>query len=190
VTAAASGAADDRLAIPIPGCGLELVARPSDPRGWFAKVFQASAVRAAGGDPTVAEVYLSSSHRGVIRGLHYQLPPHDHAKTVSCVRGEAYDVVLDARRGSPTFGRVAAFALHGAEPGRLHIPAGCAHGFQALADDTVLVYVVGTEHSPEHDSGVRWDSVGVRWPLPDPIVSARDRALPAFDPSATPFRFP
>lgn len=174
----------------IPGCRLEPLARPVDERGWFTKPFQASSVAAADGEASVAEVYLSSSHRGVVRGLHLQLPPHHHAKTVTCVHGLAYDVVVDLRVGSPAFGLVAAFLLRGDEPFRLHIPSGVAHGFQALVDDTVLVYVVGTEHAPDHDGGVRYDSVGATWPLPDPVISARDLALPPLPRFDSPFRFP
>ncbi len=175
--------------VAIPRCWSEPVPRAADERGWFTKVFQASAIRAGGGDTAVAEVYLSSSRRGVVRGLHLQLPPHDHAKTVTCILGSAFDVVVDLRAGSPAYGQIAQFELSGAHPARVHIPAGCAHGFQALQDDTVLAYVVGTEHAPTRDTGVRYDTAGVRWPLPDLVVSARDRALPTLDAFDTPFRF-
>lgn len=171
----------------IPGVHWTATARPEDHRGWFTKVFQASLVEAEGGDPTVAEVYLSASARGVVRGLHFQVPPHAHAKTVACVHGAVLDVVVDLRRGSPTEGGVATFRLDARVPSRLHLPVGVAHGFQALTADAVMAYVVGTEHAPDHDLGVRYDSVEVDWPVTPAVVSDRDLTFPPLDGFASPF---
>jgi dTDP-4-dehydrorhamnose 3,5-epimerase len=126
----------------------------------------------------------------VVRGLHFQTPPRDHAKTVNVIRGAIHDVVVDLRLGSPAYGRPATFALGAGEPAALHVPRGCAHGFQALSDDTVVAYMVGSEHAPEHDSGIRWDSVAADWPIAEPVVSERDAAFPPLSEFESPFRFP
>jgi dTDP-4-dehydrorhamnose 3,5-epimerase len=172
----------------IPGCSLVALRLATDDRGDFVKLFQRSVYEAAGLDATVAEVFFSRSHRGVVRGLHFQLPPHDHAKTVACLQGTVLDVVVDLRVGSPTYARHACFRLDASEPLAVHVPTGCAHGFQALGDDALMAYLVSSEHSPEHDTGIRFDSAGVEWPLPVVGVSERDRALPPFDALDNPFR--
>jgi dTDP-4-dehydrorhamnose 3,5-epimerase len=173
----------------IPGCAHIRLERSDDERGTFVKVYQRSVADAMGFRDTVAEFYYSSSSRGVIRGLHFQCPPHDHAKTVVCIVGSMFDVVVDLRVGSPTYAQHATFSLDALTPSVVHVPAGCAHGFQALADDTLVGYLVSTEHEPSHDSGVRWDSAGVEWPLPGPVVSARDRSLPAVGDLVSPFQY-
>ncbi|MBM3674502.1 MAG: dTDP-4-keto-6-deoxy-D-glucose epimerase [Actinobacteria bacterium] len=174
----------------IPGCTLVHLDRHADARGDFVKGFAASAYAAMGCDPTVAEVYWSTSRRATIRGMHFQVPPHAHAKTVCVVRGSVHDVVIDLRVASPAFRRHVTVPLNAARPAALHVPLGCAHGFQALEDDTLVAYLVGTEHDPGADTGVRWDSIGVDWPLPDPIVSERDAAFVALDDFASPFTGP
>jgi dTDP-4-dehydrorhamnose 3,5-epimerase len=181
-----SGALDDE---PPPGVLFHEIDRHVDPRGWLVKLFRASELAAAGGDAGVGEVFVSSSTRGTVRGMHFQTPPHDHAKTVVCLAGAILDVVVDLRTGSPAAGRAARFRLDAMAPHRLHVPAGMAHGFQALADDTVVGYVVTSEHQPDHDTGVRWDSVGVTWPLPPSRLSERDQSLPPLDEFRSPFRF-
>lgn len=171
----------------LPGVELADLTRRSDDRGWFLKVFEAEALAGAGCDASVKEVFVSTSHRGVVRGLHFQTPPKDHAKTVVCLAGRAFDVVVDLRRGSPTEGQAATFLLDGNAPARLHVPTGLAHGFQALRDGTVMAYVTSTAHAPEHDHGVRWDSIDVDWPLPPTAVSDRDRRFPPFESFTSPF---
>lgn len=173
----------------IPGCVHLRLDRLEDARGDFVKVLRAGAYTGLGLDPTVAEVYWSTSRRGVVRGLHFQLPPHDHAKTVTVIRGAVYDVVVDLRVGSPAYGQAVTVALTAADPVALHVPTGCAHGFQAVSDEAVVAYLVGTEHAPEHDTGIRWDSVEAGWPIADPMVSERDAAFPALAGFASPFRF-
>jgi dTDP-4-dehydrorhamnose 3,5-epimerase len=173
----------------IPGCVHVRLDRHEDARGDFVKVLRRDTYESLGLDPTVAELYWSTSHRGVVRGMHFQLPPHDHAKTVTVIRGCIHDVVVDLRVGSPAFGRSVAFTLDAAEPSAVHVPKGCAHGFQAVADESVVAYLVGTEHAPDHDTGVRWDTVGADWPLPDPVVSERDARFPRLAEFDSPFRF-
>jgi len=171
----------------IPGCVLVDLRLAHDDRGDFVKLYQRSRFAADGMDPTIAEVFLSRSAPGVVRGLHFQSPPHDHAKTVSCLQGSVVDVVVDLRVDSPTYAHHACVVLDGAAPAALHVPRGCAHGFQATAD-AWMAYLVSTEHAPDHDTGIRWDSAGIAWPIPEPVVSERDRALPALPDFVSPFR--
>ena len=98
-----------------------------------------------------------------------------------------YDVVLDVRAGSPTFGAHITIDLNADEARAVFIPAGCAHGFCALEDETLMLYKVGSMHSPTHDSGIRWDSAGIHWPIEAPIVSSRDQALPTLNGFISPF---
>ena len=162
--------------------------RHEDGRGDFLKILRRDQFVALGLDPTVAEVYWSTSHRGVVRGLHFQTPPSDHAKTVNVVRGAIHDVVVDLRVGSPVYGEPVVVSLDAADPAVLHVPRGCAHGFQALVDDTVVAYMVGTEHDPSRDAGVRWDSVSVGWPIGEAVVSDRDAGFPLLSDFESPFR--
>jgi dTDP-4-dehydrorhamnose 3,5-epimerase len=171
----------------IAGCSIVHLFHHEDARGEFVKVFAASAARAAGDDTTIAELFWSRSGRGVVRGLHFQVPPDDHTKLVTIVAGTAFDVVVDLRAGSPTYGEHVTVDLDAAEPAAVVVPVGCAHGFQATADGTVVVYATSTEHSPASDRGIRWDSAGIAWPLPASAVSERDSRFPALDEFATPF---
>lgn len=173
----------------IPGVRWAPVVGHRDTRGWFTKVFQRRAVLERGGDPEVAEVYLSGSTRGVIRGFHFQVPPHDHTKTVACVAGAVLDVVVDLRVASPTEAMATRFRLDAGAPSSLHLPRGVAHGFQVLSDEATMVYVVSTEHAPEHDRGVHVDSVGVAWPVAPVVLSDRDAGFAPLSAFASPFRF-
>lgn len=177
------------LPLALPGC-FEIRPRAfRDERGSFAKPFVASRF-AAHGLPTVfAEEFYSSSQRGVVRGLHFQIPPHEHGKLVYCVRGEVLDVIVDLRRGSPTYGQNLQTRLDETRPAALYMPAGLAHGFCALSDEATLIYKVTSEHAPSHDCGIRWDSIGVDWPVASPIVSERDRSFPTLAEFDSPFVF-
>lgn len=161
----------------LPGCHTLHPRVHEDGRGLFVKPFQASVYRSLGLATDFVELFYSRSARGVIRGLHFQLPPHAQHKVVHCVAGSVLDVVVDLRVGSPTYGACATFHLDDRDWVAVSIPPGCAHGFAALSDGAVMAYSVSAEHAPTHDSGIRWDSVPVAWPWPDPIVSDRDRGL-------------
>jgi len=150
--------------------------RADDDRGRFVKVHPRADEPTW--DPGWAETYYSTSKRGVIRGMHLQLPPHDHHKLVHCMAGRAIDVILDLRSGSPTFGRHTTIELGAETPEVVVVPPGCAHGFQAVADNTVMLYLVSSVHAPTADTGIVWDSFGCRWPLPPSAVSTRDEGLP------------
>ncbi len=121
---------------------------------------------------------------GTVRGLHFQREPHAEAKLVRCTRGAVHDVLLDVRPGSPTYGRWEAFVLSEDDETALYASAGLAHGYQTLHDDTTVQYLLSAPYVAEAAAGYRYDSPhsGIRWPLPPTVVSARDRALPAFVP--------
>ncbi len=169
--------------------GVHLLTLPHHPdeRGHFVKTFHASTLQAAGLYLPLAESYFSTSKQGVIRGMHFQEPPHAHAKIVACPVGEIMDVVLDLRKSSATYGQHIRQPLSAENHQALYIPVGCAHGFQALSEGALTYYFVSSEHHGESDAGVRWDSFGMEWPLPGPLLSGRDRAFPALDAYTSPF---
>jgi dTDP-4-dehydrorhamnose 3,5-epimerase len=174
-------------ATPIDGC---LAIQPfcaRDDRGEFVKTFHADVFAAQGISANWREAYYSRSRQGVIRGMHFQLPPCDHAKIVFCMQGRVLDVVLDLRTRSATFGRHMATELDGTCGEGLVIPRGMAHGFLVLSDEALMAYTLETVHAPSHDAGIRWDSFGMDWGVRDPILSARDRAHPAFHDFQSPF---
>jgi dTDP-4-dehydrorhamnose 3,5-epimerase len=161
--------------------------RFEDARGTFVKTFARSAFEAAAPGFELMEEFYSVSAKGVIRGMHFQLPPHDHVKLVYCPVGSVLDVLLDLRPG-PGYGRVASAVLNQNEPSLIVVPKGVAHGFRALEDDTLMIYKTNTEHAPSHDAGIRWDSFGFDWGLAGaPIVSVRDESHPAFAGVTGPF---
>lgn len=168
----------------LPGCRLIQAFRAEDPRGAFVKFLQAE----TGAAFSAAEVFVTWSHRGVIRGMHAQEPPHAHAKLVCCVAGRAFDALVDLRTDASTYGQVETILLDSAVPAAVLIPPGVAHGFQALDEGTVLLYLTSSQHAPAHDRGVRWDSLGIEWPLPPSQISSRDAALPPFNAYPSPFR--
>lgn len=159
-----------------------------DARGVFTRIFRSSELKAATGqDIRWAESYVSTSIPGVVRGMHFQLPPHDHWKLVTCLAGRVLDVALDLRSG-PHYGQVVAVELDAAQATQLLIPPGCAHGFAVLGNEpATLLYHTSSEHAPTHDAGIRWDSFGFSWPTTSPILSDRDRQLPAFAEFASPW---
>ena len=150
----------------------------SDPRGQFRRVYCEREFAAAG----LNTRWVQANHsvtigQGAIRGLHFQRPPNAETKLVSCPYGRAFDLVVDLRRGSPTFLQWAAVEID--ERTSLYLPEGCAHGFQALSDEVHLVYQHSAEYSAEAEGGVRFDdpALAIEWPLPVRSVSDRDRSF-------------
>jgi dTDP-4-dehydrorhamnose 3,5-epimerase len=158
-----------------------------DDRGTFVKTFHVDQFAKAGLPVDWREEFYSSSRRGVIRGMHFQTPPHDHEKLVYCMQGRVLDVVVDLRRASPTFGRHVAVELDAARGHGLYIPKGMAHGFLALTEEVLMAYKVGTVHASAHDAGILWSSFGLDWGIDSPIVSTRDRAHPPLADFDSPF---
>lgn len=158
-----------------------------DRRGQFVKTFHEPSFAVRGLATDFTEEYHSHSHKGVIRGMHYQAPPHDHVKLVYCVHGRVFDVVVDLRVGSPTYGQSATFVLDANKSNYLYIPKGLAHGFCALSELVTLVYKVTSVYAPESDAGIAWDSLGVEWPANRPVLSERDRDFVALEHFQSPF---
>lgn len=171
----------------IPGCFEVQPRLLDDERGRFVKVFHSAAFARLGLATDFKEEYYSRSRKGVIRGMHFQTPPADHVKMVYCTHGEVFDVVLDLRVGSPSYGQVATFILSADKGNYVYIPKGLAHGFCTISDSATLVYKVTTVYAPESDNGVLWSSAPVDWPIPTPIVSTRDAGLIKFSDFESPF---
>lgn len=177
----------ERLETYIPGC-FELTPRKiNDERGCFVKTYHFDAFKEHGLDTDWREEYYSVSHKGVLRGLHYQSPPHDHAKLVYCTSGEVLDVVVDLRVGSPMFGKFTIFQLTACKANMIYIPRGCAHGFYTISDSATMMYKVTSVYAPSNDTGIHWNSVGISWPDTKPIVSLRDNSLIFFSDFISPF---
>lgn len=155
-----------------------------DDRGVFAVGFSRDAFEARGLNAQVAQINFSrNTARGTLRGLHFQRPPHAEAKVVRCVRGAAFDVIVDLRPGSPTYCRWHGVELTAANGLAVYLPEGVAHGFQTLEDHTEIMYTVSAPYTPSHYDGVRWDdpAFGITWPsTPSRTMHARDRNYPDF----------
>jgi dTDP-4-dehydrorhamnose 3,5-epimerase/CDP-3, 6-dideoxy-D-glycero-D-glycero-4-hexulose-5-epimerase len=171
---------------PLPGVNVIELKRFDDLRGSFVKTFSGSVFEAAGIAVDMREEFYSVSAKNVLRGMHFQLPPHDHVKVVYCPVGAVLDVLLDLRAGA-THGHAVSVMLDAREPKLLVIPRGIAHGFLSLTDGSLMVYKTSTEHAPTHDAGVRWDSFGFDWGVEQPVLSARDAAHPTFADFVSPF---
>jgi dTDP-4-dehydrorhamnose 3,5-epimerase len=154
----------------------------ADERGYFLETFQEEVFAEAGIGLRFVQDNHSHSRRGVLRGLHYQLPPHEQGKLVQVVRGEVLDVAVDLRQGSPTYGRWVAELLSSENHRQLWVPPGFAHGFCVLSEEADVVYKVTAPYAPAAERGILWSDpeLAIAWPVPDPIVSPRDRGLPLF----------
>jgi dTDP-4-dehydrorhamnose 3,5-epimerase len=161
--------------------------RAADDRGEFIKTYHQGEFSKHGIALEGNEGFMSVSHRHVLRGMHLQVPPHAHNKLVHCCRGAALDVLVDLRSNSPTFGQSWTMELSDRNRLGVYIPVGLAHGFLSLEDNTTLVYRTDTVYHPESDTGIRWDSIPLDWPEPNPIVSERDAALARMEDFETPF---
>jgi dTDP-4-dehydrorhamnose 3,5-epimerase len=152
-----------------------------DVRGFFSRTSDNAVLAAAGIDPAFPQDSQSRSVKGVIRGMHGRLGSGE-AKLVRCAHGAVHDVVVDARPGSPTFGRWASFRLDDTTMRSVYIPRGFLHGFQALTDVADTCYRIDAVHDPSEDVSVAWGDpdLGISWPLPATLVSDRDRAAPSW----------
>lgn len=160
-----------------------LIPEPArDARGFFARCFSAAALERAGMMSAYPEWSLSyNAARGTLRGMHWQAAPHQEAKLVQCIRGAIFDVIVDLRRGSASYGRWHGVTLSAENRHMLYVPPGFAHGFQTLADASELYYHISQAYRPEGARGVRWDDpdLAIEWPdVPVRTMSERDAGLP------------
>jgi len=155
-----------------------------DSRGFFARAWSDQELAEHGLETRIAQCNVSLTQRkGTIRGMHFQLPPHEEVKLVRCTRGALYDVIVDLRQDSSTFKRWFGVELSEDNRRTLYVPRGFAHGFQTLADETEIFYMISEPYSPDAANGVRWDdpAFGIIWPLGDPtVISDKDRGWPGF----------
>jgi dTDP-4-dehydrorhamnose 3,5-epimerase len=168
--------------------------RFADPRGWFSETYQRDRFRAAGvGADFVQDNQSFSAPAGTLRGIHFQSPPHAQAKLVRCIKGRIWDVAVDLRAGSPTFGEWVAAELTAERGEQLFIPAGFGHAFLTLEPDCEVAYKVDDFYAPDCDGGIRWDDprLAIDWPLPvaAPALSDKDARLPLLDDFKSPFEY-
>lgn len=158
-----------------------------DDRGSFVKTFHETTLAEHGIQFALKESYFSVSEKDVIRGMHFQTPPHQHAKIVFCPQGAILDVIVDLRLGSPSYGQHYAQELSAENNKAYYIPEGFAHGFKSLTPGAITYYLVSSEYSKEHDTGILYDSFGFDWGLDNPIISERDLSFMAFEEFKSPF---
>lgn len=169
--------------------------RFGDARGWFTEVYNQAAFAKRG----IAVTFVQDNHslsqpRFTLRGLHFQTPPHGQDKLVRCTRGRIFDVAVDLRGGSATFGKWVGAELSAENGHQLFVPVGFGHGFLTLEADCEVMYKCSDLYAPECDGGVRWDdsAIGIDWPMPagsSPELSAKDKALPRLAAFDSPFPY-
>jgi len=173
----------------ISGCMKIIPKIVSDERGDLVKTFVQNEYRDLGLRTDYSEEYYSHSKSGVLRGLHFQTPPHEYYKIVSCLDGRIRDVILDLRAGSPTFRQCQVVELNAGDGWLLYLPPGIAHGYLVLSQNALVSYHVTSLYAPECDAGILWNSLPIEWGTNSPLVSARDAAFPRLADFATPFVF-
>lgn len=154
-----------------------------DQRGFFSEVYKYPEFEKEGITRSFAQVNHSRSSKGTLRGLHYQIEPKAQGKLITVIEGEIFDVTVDLRKGSPTYGKWVSRILNAEKKDMLYIPEGFAHGFVTLSETAQIIYYCTEVYSPEHERGLSWNDpvVGVKWPVEDPILSQKDAALPRLD---------
>ena len=167
--------------------------RHGDARGWFTEVYSVPAFEQLGITCAfVQDNHSLSAPAFTLRGLHFQTPPRAQDKLVRCIRGRIYDVAVDIRAGSPTYGEWVGAELSAENGHQLFIPIGFAHGFVTLEHDCEVTYKCSDTYAPAQDGGIRWDSVGIDWPIPPgaaPELSDKDKVQPTLADFASPFPY-
>jgi len=149
----------------------------TDKRGFFMRTYDVGEFRASGLDRGwVQENHSRSSQKGIIRGLHFQFPPHAEAKLVRCIRGGIWDVFVDMRSKSPTFGQWGSLELTDENARMVFLPRGLAHGFCTLSEKSEVLYKVDNYYAPDHEGGILWNDpdINISWPVSDPVLSPKD----------------
>jgi len=162
-----------------------------DERGFFLERYVKRVFLENGVKPDFVQDNHSRSTRGVLRGLHFQAPPHSQDKLVWVVSGEIFDVAVDLRVGSPTYGQHEAIVLSAENKKMIFVPAGFAHGLQVLSDTADVLYKINDYYFPELDGGILWSdpALNIKWPLPNPIVSEKDQKHPLLKNFNSPFNY-
>lgn len=172
------------------GCFVVIPEAHTDERGFFARTYSRADFEAAGLESTVSECSISYNERkGTLRGMHYQVAPHEEVKLVRCTKGRVFDVAVDLRRGSPTYRSWDSVILSAENRWSLFIPKGFAHGFLTLEEDTEIAYQISTPYVRQHARGFRWDdpAVGIEWPDAGPrTIAEQDRGWPELIPGGGP----
>ena len=176
----------------ISGVKLLVLRKHGDHRGFFSEVYNKQVLAEAGIDlDFVQDNHSLSAEKGTVRGLHFQTPPFAQDKLVRVVRGSVFDVAVDLRRNSPTYGKHVSVVLSDKASNQILVPIGFAHGFMTLEPDTEVIYKVSNYYAPDHDKGLLWNdpTLGIAWPLPEPeaILSDKDRRQPRLAELVTPF---
>ena len=176
----------------IPAVKMLAPGKHGDHRGFFSEVYNRRTLADAGiGIEFVQDNHSLSAGKGTVRGLHFQTPPYAQDKLVRVVRGSVFDVAVDLRRGSPTYGQHVSAVLSAEAWNQLLAPIGFAHGFMTLEPDTEVLYKVSNYYAPDHDQGILWNdpALGIAWPIPEAeaILSDKDRRQPRLAEIATPF---
>ena len=155
-----------------------------DSRGFFAKVLSIEELQQYGWPSNILQVNNSYNHqKGTLRGLHYQIPPHQEAKLIRVIQGALWDVIVDLRPNSPTFGEWTSLTLSASQRNMILVPPGCAHGLMTLVDHTEMMYFVSENYHPASERGIRWDdpTFGIEWPMPPTVISEKDANAAIFD---------
>jgi dTDP-4-dehydrorhamnose 3,5-epimerase/CDP-3, 6-dideoxy-D-glycero-D-glycero-4-hexulose-5-epimerase len=177
----------DIQSISLEGAYLLTLSASQDARGTFVKTFHDTTLQEAGINFRLKESYFSASKKDVLRGMHFQLPPHQHSKIVFCPYGAILDVIVDLRKGSVTYGQYYAHELSEQNHMAYYIPEGFAHGFKSLTEGAITYYLVSSEYSKEHDTGILYNSIGFDWRVENPIVSERDLSFAGLVEFESPF---
>ena len=164
----------------IPGLKLIHLNEFKDNRGSFIKVFNEDFFHENGLETDIKESYFSISAKNVIRGMHFQIPPAEHTKLVYVNQGSILDVVLDIRKNAETYGKFFSYKITQENPTLVFIPAGCAHGFLSLEDQTMVTYLQSSVYNKACDTGILWNSFGMEWKIENPIISDRDDSFIKF----------
>lgn len=161
-----------------------------DERGFFARLFCREEFAAKNLDGNIVQINNSlNSKKGTLRGLHFQRPPKSEVKIVRCIRGAIWDVIVDLRKKSPTFGQWTGLELSEANRSMMYVPKGFAHGFLSLTEDSEIIYLVTEFYSSEYEGAVRWNDpeIGIKWPEEPDVISDKDANAPLFNPDTVPF---
>ena len=170
---------------PLKGAFLIDLEKKEDQRGFFARLYCCEEFKAHGLEPKIVQANDSwSASKGTLRGMHYQLPPKEETKLVRCLIGSVYDMIIDIRKDSPSFGKSFGAVLSAANRKMMFVPRGFAHGFLTLEDDSEVFYLVSEFFSKELERGIRWNDpfFKLAWPEMPKVVSERDQNHPNFDP--------